>query len=294
MSATRHQRRPTPYGDRLRAAMDALGPFCPGIDPHAALLEQWGLPDTVAGLETLRADLRRGVRGSRGRGQAAVGVLRAVRVGRAWPCSSAPWPGCATPARCRCSTSSAATSARRWPATPRPTSPTAHRCGPTPSRSAPTSATSRCARRSTSPRRRGAGVFVLTLTSNPEGPSVQHAVRDGATRRGLRRGGRRPRQRDGRGIRPARQRRDGRRRDGRQRGHRPRPRPRRRRRPAARTGPRRPGRHARGPARDLRRRRCPRCSARAAARCSWRVPTSGRCATPRAAPPTTWPRALAG
>ena len=38
------------YGDRLRAAMDALGPFCPGIDPHAALLEQWGLPDTVAGL----------------------------------------------------------------------------------------------------------------------------------------------------------------------------------------------------------------------------------------------------
>ena len=41
-----------PYGDRLRAAMDALGPFCPGIDPHAALLEQWGLPDTVAGLET--------------------------------------------------------------------------------------------------------------------------------------------------------------------------------------------------------------------------------------------------
>jgi orotidine-5'-phosphate decarboxylase len=27
----------------------------------------------------------------------------------------------------------------------------------------------------------GRGVFVLTLTSNPEGPSVQHAVRDGAT-----------------------------------------------------------------------------------------------------------------
>ncbi len=40
------------YGDRLRAAMDELGPFCPGIDPHAALLEQWGLPDTVSGLET--------------------------------------------------------------------------------------------------------------------------------------------------------------------------------------------------------------------------------------------------
>ena len=43
---------PTTYGDRLGAAMDELGPFCPGIDPHAALLAQWGLPDTVAGLET--------------------------------------------------------------------------------------------------------------------------------------------------------------------------------------------------------------------------------------------------
>ena len=44
--------RTTPYGDRLRAAMDGRGPLCAGIDPHAALLEQWGLPDTVAGLET--------------------------------------------------------------------------------------------------------------------------------------------------------------------------------------------------------------------------------------------------
>ncbi len=42
---------PTPFGTRLRAAMDAHGPFCPGIDPHAALLDAWGLPDSVAGLE---------------------------------------------------------------------------------------------------------------------------------------------------------------------------------------------------------------------------------------------------
>ncbi len=40
-----------PFGARLRAAMDEHGPFCPGIDPHAALLEAWGLPDTVDGLE---------------------------------------------------------------------------------------------------------------------------------------------------------------------------------------------------------------------------------------------------
>lgn len=45
------QSREQPFGARLRAAMDARGPLCAGIDPHAALLERWGLEDTVAGLE---------------------------------------------------------------------------------------------------------------------------------------------------------------------------------------------------------------------------------------------------
>ena len=40
-----------PFGARLRAAMDDRGPLCAGIDPHPSLLEAWGLPDTVAGLE---------------------------------------------------------------------------------------------------------------------------------------------------------------------------------------------------------------------------------------------------
>ncbi len=31
--------------------MDARGPLCVGIDPHAALLTDWGLNDDVAGLE---------------------------------------------------------------------------------------------------------------------------------------------------------------------------------------------------------------------------------------------------
>jgi orotidine-5'-phosphate decarboxylase len=39
------------FGQRLRAAMDARGPLCPGIDPHASLLAAWGLPDTAAGCE---------------------------------------------------------------------------------------------------------------------------------------------------------------------------------------------------------------------------------------------------
>lgn len=42
--------RPT-FGQRLRAAMDERGPLCAGIDPHATLLAAWGLSDDVAGLK---------------------------------------------------------------------------------------------------------------------------------------------------------------------------------------------------------------------------------------------------
>jgi orotidine-5'-phosphate decarboxylase len=38
------------FGARLRRAMDERGPLCIGIDAHARLLAQWGLPDTVDGL----------------------------------------------------------------------------------------------------------------------------------------------------------------------------------------------------------------------------------------------------
>lgn len=40
-----------PFGARLRAAMDERGPLCVGIDPHPGLLAAWGLPDDVVGLE---------------------------------------------------------------------------------------------------------------------------------------------------------------------------------------------------------------------------------------------------
>jgi orotidine-5'-phosphate decarboxylase len=39
------------FGARLRAAMDERGPLCVGIDPHPELLSAWGLPDDVAGLQ---------------------------------------------------------------------------------------------------------------------------------------------------------------------------------------------------------------------------------------------------
>ncbi|WP_433343305.1 orotidine-5'-phosphate decarboxylase [Streptomyces sp. CA-253872] len=42
---------PEPFGARLRHAMDTRGALCAGIDPHAALLRDWGLNDDIAGLE---------------------------------------------------------------------------------------------------------------------------------------------------------------------------------------------------------------------------------------------------
>jgi orotidine-5'-phosphate decarboxylase len=42
---------PLAFGARLREAMDGRGPLCAGIDPHAGLLDAWGLTDSVNGLE---------------------------------------------------------------------------------------------------------------------------------------------------------------------------------------------------------------------------------------------------
>jgi orotidine-5'-phosphate decarboxylase len=39
------------FGTRLWNAVEAHGPLCVGIDPHAALLDAWGLSDDAAGAE---------------------------------------------------------------------------------------------------------------------------------------------------------------------------------------------------------------------------------------------------
>ena len=51
-STTSHQpnRSRRPFGARLADAMDDQGPLCVGIDPHPSLLEAWGLTDSAAGL----------------------------------------------------------------------------------------------------------------------------------------------------------------------------------------------------------------------------------------------------
>jgi orotidine-5'-phosphate decarboxylase len=40
-----------PFGARVTTAVSMRGPLCVGIDPHAALLTQWGLPVDANGLE---------------------------------------------------------------------------------------------------------------------------------------------------------------------------------------------------------------------------------------------------
>jgi orotidine-5'-phosphate decarboxylase len=42
----------THFGTRLAHAMQEHGPLCVGLDPHAPLLRDWGLPDTPEGLRT--------------------------------------------------------------------------------------------------------------------------------------------------------------------------------------------------------------------------------------------------
>jgi orotidine-5'-phosphate decarboxylase len=41
-----------PFGARLTAAVGERGALCVGVDPHPALLAAWDLPDTPAGLES--------------------------------------------------------------------------------------------------------------------------------------------------------------------------------------------------------------------------------------------------
>lgn len=51
------------FGARLRAAIDTTGPLCVGIDPHASLLADWDLPDDRHGLERFAVSVVEAVAG---------------------------------------------------------------------------------------------------------------------------------------------------------------------------------------------------------------------------------------
>ena len=171
---------PTPYGDRLRAAMDALGPFCPGIDPHAALLDQWGLPDTVGGLETFAMTCV----------EAFGGAVAAVKPQSAFfeRFGSA---GVAVLERTLAGLRDAGTLSlldvkRGDIGTTMAGYAHAYLSDRSPLRADAITVSPFLGYESLRPAldlaaETGRGVFVLTLTSNPEGPSVQHATHEGAS-----------------------------------------------------------------------------------------------------------------
>ncbi|WP_341230407.1 orotidine-5'-phosphate decarboxylase [Nocardioides salarius] len=163
------------FGTRLHDAMATRGRLCVGIDPHAALLRGWGLDDDVAGLERFALSVVESVApvasvvkpqsafyerfGSRG-----IAVLeRVVAESRA--------AGALVLLDVKRgdigSTSQAYADAYLDPASP---------LGVDAITVSPYLGLGSLDPFVDTARRHDAGVFVLALTSNPEGPEVQHAV----------------------------------------------------------------------------------------------------------------------
>lgn len=163
------------FGARLRAAMDTRGPLCAGIDPHASLLSAWGLPDSVEGLE----------RFALGAAEALGPTVAAVKPQSAF-FERFGSRGVAvlerTIAACReagalvvldvkrgdiGSTAQAYADAYLDPASPIAADAIT---------ASPYLGFGSLAPMLDTARTHGAGVFVLALTSNPEGPQFQHAT----------------------------------------------------------------------------------------------------------------------
>jgi orotidine-5'-phosphate decarboxylase len=166
------------FGERLHAAVAERGPLCVGIDPHASLLARWGLSDDISGLERFArtvvealadrvavlkpqsafferfgsrgvAVLESTIRQSR---EAGALVLLDVKRGDIGSTMAAYADAYLNPASTLCS-DAITVSPYLGVGSLQPAfdSAAAH----------------------------GGGVFVLALTSNPEGPAVQHAVASG-------------------------------------------------------------------------------------------------------------------
>ncbi len=168
------------FGLRLHRAIEERGRFCVGIDPHAGLLRDWGLNDDVAGLERFALTVVEAVApvvgvvkpqsafyerfGSRG-----VAVLeRVIAESRA--------AGALVLLDVKRgdigSTSQAYADAYLDPASPLASDAIT---------ASPYLGFGSLDPMIDTARRHGAGVFVLALTSNAEGPEVQHARSGGGT-----------------------------------------------------------------------------------------------------------------
>ncbi len=171
----------TAFGTRLAAAMDQRGPLCAGIDPHTGLLAAWDLPETVAGLE----------RFALGAAEALAPVCAAIKPQSAFfeRFGSA---GLAVLERtivaCREAGALVVLDGKRGDiGTTAQAYADAYLDPSSPIAADAITASPYLGFGSLEPmfetaRKHDAGVFVLALTSNPEGPDYQHAVRpDGRT-----------------------------------------------------------------------------------------------------------------
>ncbi len=170
-----------PFGARLCAAVDRRGPLCVGIDPHPGLLTAWGLGHDVEGLERFSrtvvealadrvavlkpqsafyerhgsrgvAVLERTVAEARAAGALVIADVKRGDIGSTADAYAAAYLDPASPLFCDAMTASPFLGV----GTLSPLVEAAHG--------------------------HGAGVFVLALTSNPEGAEVQRAVTaDGRT-----------------------------------------------------------------------------------------------------------------
>jgi orotidine-5'-phosphate decarboxylase len=160
--------------------MDELGPLCAGIDPHPALLASWGLDETVQGLETFAmtcveafagtvaivkpqsafferfgskgvAVLERTLRGLKQAGTLSLLDVKRGDIGSTMSAYAQAYLGPQSPLCADAITLSPFLGFESL----RPALDLAHETG--------------------------RGLFVLALTSNPEGAQVQHAAIDGRT-----------------------------------------------------------------------------------------------------------------
>lgn len=166
------------FGARLAEAMDAHGPLCVGIDPHAALLARWGLPDDVEGLRRFALTVTEALVGEvaalkpqsaffERHGSAGVAVLEQVlQVAR-----EAGTPVVLDAKRGDIGSTMAAY-ADAYLAPGAPLAADALTVSPYLGVGSLEPAV-------TAARASGRGLFVLALTSNPEGADVQHAAPPG-------------------------------------------------------------------------------------------------------------------
>lgn len=170
-----------PFGARLAALTADRGPLCVGIDPHPGLLREWGLGDDVDGLRTFAMTCVEALAGTvaalkpqaaffERHGSRGVAVLEDVVAG----CREL-GAACIVDAKRGDIGSTMAAYADAFAGDSSPLAGDAVTVSPYLGFGSLSPLLDLAART-------GRGVFVLALTSNPEGPALQHAVRaDGRT-----------------------------------------------------------------------------------------------------------------